>query len=105
MVSNKSRSSTKSLGAEITAEKLISRLYDDILQQHCVVFVGVGSTTERQYWRTEPSFYQEIKTKANFPPTDPPPSFPELMEYFCNQMDGGRHNRLIRETVIRVEIF
>jgi hypothetical protein len=101
----KSKTSTKRPDAETTAENLISRLYDDILQGHCVVFVGAGSTTERHYWRTEPSFYQEIKTKANFPATDPPPSFPELMEYFCNQMDGGRHNRLIREAVARIERF
>jgi SIR2-like domain len=101
----KKKVSTKSPDAETTAEKLIYRLYDDILQGHCVVFVGAGSTTERNYWRTEPSFYQDIKTKASFPPTDPPPSFPELMEYFCNQMDGGRHNRLIREAVARVERF
>jgi SIR2-like domain len=101
----KSKTSTKHPDAETTAEHLISRLYDDIFQGHCVVFVGAGSTTERHYWRTEPSFYQEIKTKANFPPTDPPPSFPDLMEYFCNQMDGGRHNRLIREAVARIERF
>jgi hypothetical protein len=101
----KPKTPTKNPNAETMAEKLISRLYDDILQEHCVVFVGAGSTTERSYWRTEPSFYQEIKTKANFPSTDPPPSFPELMEYFCNQMDGGRHNRLIREAVARIERF
>jgi hypothetical protein len=101
----KPKTSNKRPDAKTTAEKLISRLYDDILQGHCVVFVGAGSTTERHYWRTEPSFYQEIKIKANFPPTDPPPPFPELMEYFCSQMDGGRHNRLIREAVARIERF
>jgi hypothetical protein len=105
MARMKSRASTKSPDAKATAEKLISRLYDDVVQEHCVVFVGAGSTTERSYWRTEPSFYQEIKTKANFLQTDPPPSFPDLMEYFCNQMDGGRHNRLIREAVARIERF
>jgi hypothetical protein len=104
-IPTKSKVPTKSPDAKTTAEKLISRLYDDILQGHCVVFVGAGSTTERHYWRTEPSFYKDIKAKANFPSTDPPPSFPELMEYFCNQMDGGRHNRLIREAVARVERF
>ncbi len=101
----KSKVAGKSPDAAATAEKLVSRLYDDILQEHCVVFVGAGSTTERHYWRTEPSFYLDIKTKANFPLTDPPPSFPDLMEYFCNQMDGGRHNRLIREAVARIERF
>jgi len=101
----KPKTSAKSSDAKTTAEELISRLYEDILQEHCVVFVGAGSTTERHYWRTEPSFYQEIKAKANFPGTDPPPSFPELMEYFCNRMDGGRHNRLIREAVARIERF
>jgi SIR2-like domain len=101
----KPKISAKSPDVETTAERLVSRLYDDILREHCVVFVGAGSTTERHYWRSEPSFYQEIKAKSNFPPTDPPPSFPELMEYFCDHMDGGRHNRLIREAVARIDKF
>ena len=27
------------------------------------------------------------------------------MEYFCRQMDGGQHNRLIREALSRIERF
>jgi len=96
---------TKTSDAQSVARELISRLYDDILQEHCVVFVGAGSTTERRYWRSEPSFYADIKNKCNFPATEQSPSFPDLMEYFCNRMDGGRHNRLIREAVARIERF
>src|SRR6266404_2713327 len=98
-------SSDDSDGIELVTEKLVSRLYEDIMQERCVVFVGAGCTTERRYARSEPSFYEEIKVKSKFPSGAPSPSFPELMEYFCKNLDGGRHNRLIREAVARIERF
>jgi SIR2-like domain len=86
------------------AGQLVSRLFEDVLQESCAVFVGAGCTTEggRRHSRT---FYEEIREKCRFPAKVPAPAFPELMEYFCRQMDGGQHNRLIREAVSRIERF
>jgi hypothetical protein len=90
---------------EDAAETLVSRLYDEIIEEGCVAFVGAGCTTERRYSRSEPSFYEEIRRKAGLSSDGDPLSFPELMEYFCKNLDGGRHNRLIREAVARIERF
>ncbi|HEY6307589.1 MAG TPA: SIR2 family protein [Candidatus Angelobacter sp.] len=84
------------------ANDLTSRIYDDIVRQGCVVFIGAGSTTEgKQEART--TFYAHIKELSEF--AGDPPSFPELMQYFCDHMDGGHHNRLIREALSRIEEF
>jgi hypothetical protein len=84
------------------SKELVSRIYEDILSESCVVFVGAGSTTERPYGNRE-SFYEKIRDIAKFPPGRP--SFPELMQYYCDRIDGGHHNRLIREAVSRIELF
>jgi hypothetical protein len=84
------------------AKALVSRIYDDILKEQCVVFLGAGSTTEGPRHHRK-SFYEHIKEAARF--SGEPSSFPELMQYFCDQMDGGHHNRLIREALSRIEIF
>ncbi len=86
------------------AKELVSRLYDDILQEGCAVFLGAGSTTERQMGGST-SFYERIKSISQFPVALPSPSFPDLMQYFCDRIDGGRHNRLIREALSRIEYF
>jgi hypothetical protein len=86
------------------AKGLVSRLYDDILQEGCAVFLGAGSTTEREM-RGSKSFYEHIRAISRFPAASPSPSFPDLMQYFCEHVDGGRHNRLIREALSRVESF
>jgi hypothetical protein len=90
---------------EKVARALVSRLYEDILHEACVVFIGSGCTTEGRGWGHSNTFYDEIKAKSGFPSKALPPSFPGLMEYFCKQMDGGQHNRLIREAVSRIERF
>jgi hypothetical protein len=90
--------------AESVATALVSRLYDDIVKESCVVFVGAGSTTERKNQESV-SFYEEIREKSGYPKDGTAPSFPELMEYFCQHLDGGRHNRLIREAISRIERF
>jgi len=98
---------TRQMGArnsEGVATELVSRLYDDVLHESCAVFVGSGCTTEGRGWHSQ-TFYEEIKEKCHFPAKVTPPPFPDLMEYFCRQMDGGRHNRLIREAVSRIEQF
>lgn len=87
------------------AQALVSRLYEDILHDLCVVFVGSGCTTEGKGWGHSATFYDEIRDKSAYPSTSPHASFPDLMEYFCEQMDGGQHNRLIREAVSRIEKF
>lgn len=86
------------------AEGLVSRVYEDILRGDCVIFIGAGSTTERKQ-RGSPTFYDEIKLKSDYPKNTEEPSFPALMQYFCDKVDGGRHNRLIREAIARIEHF
>jgi SIR2-like domain len=88
--------------SEESAKKLLSRIYGDILRQGCVVFVGAGSTTEGRRHDGE-TFYQRIREIAQV--SEESLSFPELMQYFCDQMDGGHHNRLIREALSRLETF
>jgi hypothetical protein len=80
-------------------------LYDDIVRGQCVIFVGAGVTTEGDGPYSKPTFYETIRQKANHPDADPLPSFPDLMEYFCNRVDGGLRNRLIREAIDRIEYF
>lgn len=82
---------------------LVARLRSDIIGQSCVVFVGAGSTTER--YHRDGGFYAKIKTESAYPEKGPTPSFPKLMQYFCDQLDGGRHNRLIREAISYIEYF
>jgi hypothetical protein len=84
------------------ASELLTRIYDEILRQACVVFIGAGSTTEGSRTHTE-TYYEHIKKLANFSGANL--SFPELMQYFCEHMDGGHHNRLIREALSRIEEF
>ena len=86
---------------EISSNTLLSRIYDDIVRQVSVVFIGAGATTEKPHYRE--TFYQHIKKLSEL--KDDPPSFPELMQYFCDQLDGGHHNRLIREALSRIEEF
>src|SRR5690242_2116207 len=49
--------------------------------------------------------YKLIKQKAGYPESSPSPSFPKLMEFYCTEMDGGHHNRLIREAISYLEEF
>jgi len=86
------------------ARELVSRLFEDILREDCVVFVGAGATTERR-GQVRQSFYDLIMAGSGLSATSPRPTFPELMQYFCDKRDGGRHNRLIREVISRIEAF
>ncbi len=89
--------------ADETAFELVERLHDDIAHESVVVFVGAGSTTERS--SREPRFYDVIKKKASYPESQPPLSFPKMMDFFCKKLDGGHHNRLIREAISYLELF
>jgi hypothetical protein len=86
------------------AESFVSRIYEDILRGICVIFAGAGSTTERKQ-RGTLSFYDQIKEKSGYPTDTDAPSFPMLMQYFCDHVDGGRYNRLITEAISRIEHF
>jgi hypothetical protein len=88
--------------SDATAKNLVSRIYGDILRQGCVVFVGAGSTTEGRGQEGQ-TFYHHIKEISQV--SGGLLSFPDLMEYFCDHMDGGHHNRLIREALSRLEAF
>lgn len=85
-------------------ESLVSRVYDDVLHGACVIFVGAGSSTEKSDLR-QTTFYDTIKTKSGFNEGSSPAPFPTVMQYFCDKVDGGRHNRLIREAIERIEYF
>lgn len=95
----------KPLDSGKAAQELVSRLYEDILHETCAVFVGAGCTTEGSKGTHSGSFYEEILAKCKYPSKTPAPAFPDLMEYFCERLDGGQHNRLIRESLSRVERF
>ncbi|HYK37275.1 SIR2 family protein [Alloacidobacterium sp.] len=87
------------------AQRLVSRLHKDVVQESCVVFVGAGSTTERSWRAKDRGFYATIKAQTSHSGTNLSPSFPKLMESFCNELDGGHHNRLIREAISYLEQF
>ena len=57
---------------EKAAQSLVSRLYEDVIHESCVIFVGSGCTTEGRSseWGT---FYNEIKEKSGYPPSPSPP--------------------------------
>lgn len=78
-------------------------LYDDIKAGHVVLFVGAGVTTEGGIYGS-PTFYDIIKKKTNYPAKQNP-AFPDLMQFFCEKVDGGQRNRLTREILSRVAEF
>lgn len=96
---------TNPLDSGKAARELVSRLYEDILHESCAVFVGAGCTTEGGTSSHSGSFYEEILMKCKYRSKGSAPAFPDLMEYFCEHLDGGRHNRLIREALSRIERF
>src|SRR5260370_24976112 len=99
----KSRAASKvAENPQAVAKELVSQIYDVILKGNCVVFLGSGSTTEG-HRQERGTFYEHIKELCKFPGADH--SFPELMHYFFERMDGGHHHRLIRESLYSIEFF
>jgi hypothetical protein len=88
--------------AREVSRELVSRIQDAIIKENCVVFLGAGSTTERMR-QGRPTFYECVRKLCKI--RDRGRSFPELMQYFCDHIDGGHHNRLIREAINRIEIY
>lgn len=84
-------------------ETLPEELVEEIKSKNCVLFVGAGVTTEQTYFRE--SFVENIKQKCKYPVKMKTKSFPEIMQYFCEKIDGGRKNRLIREIIQWIELF
>lgn len=79
-------------------------LYEDLINEECVIFAGAGISTEAGVY-SKPNFYEIIKSKCNYPDNKEAPAFPDLMQYFCEHIDGGQRNRLTKEIISRIEIF
>jgi len=79
-------------------------LYEDLLAQRVVIFAGAGTTTESGKV-PGPTFYESIKTRCRYPKAKPDLSFPDLMQYYCDHVDGGQRNRLVSSAIDRIETF
>ncbi len=78
-------------------------LVQEINLNNCVLFCGAGISTEGTYWRT--TFYDHIRQLSKYPRKIERPLFPDVMQHYCDKIDGGRKNRLIREIIERIEPF
>jgi len=81
-----------------------SELYEESKRENCVIFAGAGISTEGGSYG-KPTFYERIKKECAFPSSEPNPSFPDLMQYYCDNKDGGKKNLLIRQIIDRIEWF
>ena len=79
-------------------------LYDEIKRENCIIFAGAGISTEGGVYG-KPSFYETIIQECSYPASKKDPSFPELMQDYCNIKDGGKKNLLIRKIIDRIEFF
>lgn len=82
--------------------ELLDRIGQEIADDNCVLFVGAGSSTEK--WPRSCSFYTTIKAMTSLSDGDPH-TFPEVMQKFCDERDGGHHNLIIREAIHYIEHF
>jgi hypothetical protein len=81
---------------------LPEELVEEIESFNCVLFAGAGTTTEQYYKST---FLGQVKERCKYPKKDKNQSFPEVMQYYCQKLDGGRKNRLIREIIEWIEFY
>lgn len=93
---------SKSVRARSPLLELIDRIGREITDESCVLFVGAGSSTER--WPRGRSFYATIKAMTSLSESNSH-TFPEVMQKFCDERDGGHHNLLIREAIHYIEHF
>lgn len=98
------RTAKRSTTTNSVALSLIDRLHRDVARESVVVFTGGGSTTERGGFGRY-SFYEAVKKEGEYPKDSPAPSFPSLMKYFCDTVDGGHHNRLINLAITYLEEY
>lgn len=80
-------------------------LYEEVVEGNCVMFVGAGVTTEGSGSRSRRTFYELIKERLKNHRSPGALPFPDLMQYFCDHVDGGQRNRLIAEAIKRIEAF
>lgn len=89
-----------------TDNEIPAELYEDILGQRVVIFAGAGTTTESgSRLFSGATFYETIKERCRYPKIKSEPSFPDLMQYFCDHVDGGQRNRLVSLAITRIESF
>ena len=79
-------------------------LFEEIKTRNCVLFSGAGVTTESKR-EGRSTFHEMIKRESAYPRRLGSPSFPDVMQYFCETMDGGQRSKLIRRIVSRIEDF
>jgi len=84
--------------------RIPKEVYDEIRSNNCILFAGAGISTEGGIYG-KPTLYEIIKRISKYPKKKKKPSFPELMQYYCDNLDGSRKNRLIREIINRIEAF
>ena len=79
-------------------------LIEEIKAKNCVPFLGAGVSTEGQYRYHNESLLDYIRRISKYPKRESP-LFPDVMQYYCDRLDGGRKNRLIREIINWIEPF
>lgn len=79
-------------------------LMQEIQSNNCILFLGAGVSTEGTYWGTT-FFYDHIKQLSKYPKKSEHPLFPDVMQYYCDKVDGGLKNKLIREIIEWIEPF
>ena len=67
---------------------LPEELIEEVKSFNCVLFTGAGTTTEQSYFRD--TFAGNVREKCKYPNKAKIQSFPELMQYYCQKLDGGR---------------
>jgi len=75
---------------------LPKELVKEIKTSDCILFIGSGVTTEHYYKHT---FLEHVKKECNYPKKIKNQSFPDVMQYYCQTLDGNRKNKLIREII------
>ncbi len=88
--------------ARSALRELIGRIGLEIADENCVLFVGAAGSTEK--WPRGRSFYATIKAMTSLSDSDSH-AFPEVMQRFCDERDGGHHNLLVREAIHYIEHF
>jgi hypothetical protein len=90
----------KHISVRSPLQDLIGRIGQEISEDNCVLFVGAGSSTEKK--PRGRNFYTTIQSMTTASDGDGH-TFPEVMQKFCDERDGGHHNLLIREAIHYIE--